>query len=176
MQGKETSEREIKAKSNVGIDVSKSWLDVHVLSFGDTLRVPNTREGIRKLKRWLGRFDLALVVVEATGKWHRPLQRSLHASVIPVAVVVAPAFPPSRWASAPAWGVVLFQGTVGTLSHVWYYRGIQAVGPAVTAVFMNLQPVIGVTLATVVLGESLGVAQGLGATLILVGVYLTTRR
>jgi transposase len=87
MQGKETSEREIKAKSNVGIDVSKSWLDVHVLSFGDTLRVPNTREGIRKLKRWLGRFDLALVVVEATGKWHRPLQRSLHASDIPVAVV-----------------------------------------------------------------------------------------
>ena len=87
MQGKESSERETKAKSNVGIDVSKSWLDVHVLSSGDTLRVPNTREGIRKLKRWLMRFDLALVAVEATGKWHRPLQRSLHASAIPVAVV-----------------------------------------------------------------------------------------
>ena len=87
MQGKEASEQETKAKSNVGIDVSKDWLDVHVLPGGETLRVANHCEGIRKLKRWLLRFDIALVVVEATGKWHRPLRRSLDASAIPVAVV-----------------------------------------------------------------------------------------
>jgi transposase len=87
MQGKELSEQEAKTKSNVGIDVSKSWLDVHVLPSGDTLRVANTQEGIRRLKRWLVRFELALVVIEATGKWHRHLHRSLHASAIPVAVV-----------------------------------------------------------------------------------------
>jgi transposase len=86
MQGKEPSEQE-QAKSNVGIDVSKSWLDVHVLPSGDTLRVTNSREGVGKLKRWLKRFDVMLVVVEATGKWHRPLQRSLHASAIAVAVI-----------------------------------------------------------------------------------------
>jgi transposase len=33
------------------------------------------------------RFDLALVAVEATGKWHRHVQRSLAASAIPVAIV-----------------------------------------------------------------------------------------
>jgi transposase len=87
MQGKEASEQETKAKSNVGIDVSKCWLDAHVLPSGEPLRVPNTREGIRKLKRWLQNFELALVVVEATGKWHRALRRSLDASAIPVAVV-----------------------------------------------------------------------------------------
>jgi transposase len=87
MQGKEPSEREPQAKCSVGIDVSKSWLDVHVLPAGAMLRVPNTREGIGKLKRWLWRFDLTLVVVEATGKWHRLLHRSLYASAIPVAVV-----------------------------------------------------------------------------------------
>jgi transposase len=87
MQGKEASEQDTKAKSNVGIDVSKDWLDVHVLPAGATLRVPNTCEGIRRLKRWLPRFDLALVVVEATGKWHRPLRRSLAAGAIPVAVI-----------------------------------------------------------------------------------------
>jgi transposase len=86
MQGKEASEQETKAKSNVGIDVSKDWLDIHVLPAGEALRVPNTGEGIRHLKRWLTRFDLALVVVEATGKWHRPLRRSLDASAIPIAV------------------------------------------------------------------------------------------
>jgi transposase len=86
MQGKEASEQETKAKSNVGIDVSKDWLDVHAVPSGERLRVPNTCEGIRQLKRWLMRLELALVVVEATGKWHRHVQRSLAASGIPVAV------------------------------------------------------------------------------------------
>src|SRR5215218_2689047 len=87
MQGKEASEQETKGKSNAGIDVSKSWLDAHVLPAGATLRVANTREGIRKLKRWLMPFDVALVVIEATGKWHRDVRRSLHAAMVPVALV-----------------------------------------------------------------------------------------
>ena len=87
MQGKEASEQETKAKSSVGIDVSKCWLDVHVLPTAEVLRVPNTCEGIRHLKGRLGRFDIALVVVEATGKWHRHVHRSLAASGIPVAVI-----------------------------------------------------------------------------------------
>ena len=87
MQGKEASEQETKTKSSVGIDTSKCWLDVHVLPANDRLRVSNSYEGIRQLKRWLLRFDLALVVIEATGKWHRHVHRSLVASAIPVAVV-----------------------------------------------------------------------------------------
>jgi transposase len=57
-----------------------------VLPCGQSLRVANTPDGIRKLKRWLLRFDLALVAVEATGKWHRLVQRSLFASGLPVAL------------------------------------------------------------------------------------------
>jgi len=87
MQGKEASEQETKAKCNVGIDVSKDWLDVHALPSEERLRVPNTCQGVRQLKRWFKRLDLALVVVEATGRWHRHVQRSLAASAIPVAVV-----------------------------------------------------------------------------------------
>jgi len=87
MQGKEASEQETKTKCNVGIDVSKSWLDIHVLPGGESRRVSNTSAGIRGLKRWLLRLEPALVAVEATGKWHRPLHRSLHASGIPLAVI-----------------------------------------------------------------------------------------
>lgn len=87
MQGKEASEQETKSNSTVGIDVSKDWLDVHVLPAGKALRVANTAQGIRHLKRWLTRFDPALVLVEATGKWHRPLRRSLDADGVPVAVI-----------------------------------------------------------------------------------------
>jgi transposase len=86
MQGKEASEQETKAKSSVGIDVSKCWLDICVLPAEQRLRVLNSCAGIRQLKRWLERFDIVLIVIEATGKWHRHLHRSLVASAIPVAV------------------------------------------------------------------------------------------
>ena len=87
MQGQEALEQEIKVKSSVGIDVCKSWLDAHVLPAGMSMRVPNTAAGIRTLKRRLAPFDVGLVAVEATGKWHRLLCRSLHASGLAVAVV-----------------------------------------------------------------------------------------
>lgn len=86
MQGKEASEQET-LKCTAGIDVSKSWLDAHVLPASQSLRVANTAGGIRQLKRWLLRHKATLVVVEATGKWHRLVHRSLSASQIAVAVV-----------------------------------------------------------------------------------------
>ena len=87
MQGKEASEQETKAECNVGIDVSKDWLDICVLPGGERLRVGNDGSGIRRLKRWLSHFEVALIAIEATGKWHRQLHRSLAASAIPVAIV-----------------------------------------------------------------------------------------
>jgi transposase len=87
MQGKETPEQDTSTKFSVGIDVSKAWLDVHVLPGGQARRFANDTEGIRQLKRWLRRFDLELIVLEATGKWHRAVHRSLHAAMLPVTVV-----------------------------------------------------------------------------------------
>jgi transposase len=87
MQGKEAFEPESPTQSSVGIDVSKAWLDVHVLPGDDRLRVANNRQGLTQLKRWLKRFDVAVVVIEATGKWHRPVQRSLFAAGLPTARV-----------------------------------------------------------------------------------------
>src|ERR1051326_7494276 len=87
MQGKEASEQETKTKCNVGIDVSKDRLDIYVLPAGERLQVGNHGAGIRQLKRWLSRFDVELVAIEATGKWHRQLHRSLAASAIPAAIV-----------------------------------------------------------------------------------------
>ena len=87
MQGKESLEQAASAKCSVGIDTSKAWLDADVQPLDKRLRVPNTTEGIRKLKRWIAAFDPAIVVIEATGKWHRPAQRSLYASKIPITVV-----------------------------------------------------------------------------------------
>ena len=87
MQGKDVSEQETMGKSNVGIDVCQSWLDVHILPSGVAFRIPNSSQGHRQLKRRLKDYDVALIVVEATGKWHRPIHRSLYASGYRVAVV-----------------------------------------------------------------------------------------
>ena len=44
MQGKEASEQETQ-KCTAGIDVSKNWLDAHVLPASESLRVAKTRKG-----------------------------------------------------------------------------------------------------------------------------------
>lgn len=87
MQGQEATELISIAKSSIGIDVSKDWLDVHVSPSGDLFRVGNDKAGIAALKRRLARFEIACVALEPTGKWHRQLWRSLVASRIPAVVV-----------------------------------------------------------------------------------------
>ena len=86
MQGKEVSEQETR-KFTAGIDVSKDWLDTHVLPASESLRVANSSEGIRQLKRWLLRLNVKFVAIEATGKWHRAVFRSLSASSLAVAII-----------------------------------------------------------------------------------------
>jgi drug/metabolite transporter (DMT)-like permease len=98
------------------------------------------------------------------------------AFLIPIAIIAAPWFPPASAGSPAAWGVVIFQGTVGALAHVWYYRGVQTIGPAVTAIFMNLQPLAGLAFAALLVGETVTAPQALGAVAILACVWLTTQR
>lgn len=86
MQGKVSPERSAE-QIYVGVDVCKAWLDVYLHPVGRELRVANTPEGIRTLKRALQSSTIKLVVVEATGKLHRLAYRSLHASGYRVAVV-----------------------------------------------------------------------------------------
>lgn len=86
MQGKEASEQETR-NCTAGIDVSKNRLDAHVLPSSESLHVANTSAGIRQLKRWLLKLKVDLVAVEATGKWHREVCRSLRASGLAVAVI-----------------------------------------------------------------------------------------
>lgn len=87
MQGKSLRERSAKSAVYVGIDVCKDWLDVHVHPLGRRLRVANSRDGLKRLKRQLSGLAVELVVMEATGKHHRQAHRNLHAAGLPVAIV-----------------------------------------------------------------------------------------
>lgn len=85
MQVQAVSKKRTVDHSTAGIDVSQDWLDVHVLPSGTSLRVSNSEAGIRKLKRTLLQLNTHLAVIEPTGRWHRAVQRSLHAAGIAVA-------------------------------------------------------------------------------------------
>ncbi|CAN7256293.1 DMT family transporter [Pseudoduganella sp. LjRoot289] len=74
------------------------------------------------------------------------------------------------------WASILYLGVFGTvLGFVWYYEGVKAIGPSRTAVFNNLVPVFGVTLASLLLGESILVSMVVGGALAIAGVTLTNR-
>ena len=65
------------AKDTIGIDVSKERLDAFWHSRDEARCLPNTAEGFEQLCAWLGRNDGVLFVFEATGAYHRGLERHL---------------------------------------------------------------------------------------------------
>lgn len=87
MQGKIMSEQSASGPVYVGVDVCKDRLDVYVHPTGQRLSVANSRDGLKRLKRALAGLDIALVVMEATAKYHRLAQRSLAQAGFLVAVV-----------------------------------------------------------------------------------------
>jgi len=95
--------------------------------------------------------------------------------LIPTAVLAAPLFPAPRITSAVAWTVVVYQAVLGAVAHIWWYRAMDVVGPSRAAIFMNLQPLVGLALAAVLLGEEIGGWQIAGVGCVLAGVALTTR-
>ncbi|MEX2222561.1 MAG: DMT family transporter [Candidatus Rokuibacteriota bacterium] len=67
------------------------------------------------------------------------------------------------------------QAFLGAIAHVWWYEGVKAVGPSRAAIFMNLQPVVGVLLAWVIMREAIEWPEIVGGALVLLGVALTTQ-
>jgi transposase len=66
-------------ETTIGIDISKATLDVHRLSDGAAAQFGNDKAGFRALKFWLKGHDLARVVYEPTGPYHRDFEIALEA-------------------------------------------------------------------------------------------------
>lgn len=71
----------------VGVDVGKTMLDIHLHPDGEHFQTPNTQSGIRAIVRRLSSREVTLVVMEATGSYHRLAHRVLHEAGLRVAVV-----------------------------------------------------------------------------------------
>jgi len=64
-------------ETTIGIDISKATLDVHRLSDGAAAQFSNNKAGFRALKAWLKGHDIARVVYEPTGPYHRDFEVAL---------------------------------------------------------------------------------------------------
>jgi len=72
-----------------------------------------------------------------------------------------------------AWLGIAYLGLFGTvIGFLWYFQGIQQIGPSRAAVFINFVPVNGVLLATLLLGEPLTFSLLGGGVLVVGGSYL----
>jgi drug/metabolite transporter (DMT)-like permease len=94
-----------------------------------------------------------------------------------MAVLVAGGSPFGQWVtSLEAWLAILFAGTVGAaLAKVWLLRGVRRIGGIRAAVVMLAEPVVGVAVAAIVLGQPLTASEIVGGLAILVAAALVQR-
>lgn len=78
--------------------------------------------------------------------------------------------------SPRAWGAVAYSGLGAyVLAYVFWYRGVQAIGPTRTSMYANIQPIIALIFAWVALGELPTAWQFVGAACVITGLYLARK-
>jgi len=75
---------EVTNLSNVGIDVSKDWLDIVVIPSGETWRTENIAEAIDVLVEKLEKQKPERIIIEATGGYERLVVSKLYVAKQPV--------------------------------------------------------------------------------------------
>ena len=72
------------------------------------------------------------------------------------------------------WFSLFYLGFFGTvLGFVWYYEGIQKLGPSKASLFINFVPIAAIILAFLFLDEPITISLLAGAAMVSMGVYLT---
>jgi drug/metabolite transporter (DMT)-like permease len=75
------------------------------------------------------------------------------------------------------WLCISYLGIFGTvIGFVWYYQGVERLGPTKAGLFINFVPVFGVLSAFLILREPITLSLAAGAVLVISGVYLTNKK
>jgi drug/metabolite transporter (DMT)-like permease len=107
-----------------------------------------------------------------------PLVAVAYSAAVGVLALLIPACMEGMLVAVPGyslldWGNLVYLGVFGTvLGFVWYYEGIQVIGPSRASLFINFVPISAIFLAHIILNEPLTVSLLLGGTLVITGVTL----
>jgi len=83
---------------------------------------------------------------------------------------------PSAGISARSWGIVIFAGVVPlALGLIIWFNSVSRVGNSQTAVYSNIQPVLAIVFAHLLLNDTLSSGLLAGAAFVLAGIYLARR-
>jgi drug/metabolite transporter (DMT)-like permease len=110
-----------------------------------------------------------------------PLVAIFYASFVGAAALLLPALLEGLFKQIPSylvvdWCSLFYLGFFGTvIGFVWYYQGIQAIGPTRAGLFINFVPVSAVMLAFLILNEPLTISLLTGTSFVFTGTYLANR-
>jgi drug/metabolite transporter (DMT)-like permease len=75
------------------------------------------------------------------------------------------------------WLCIFYLSVFGTvIGFVWYYQGVERLGPTKAGLFINFVPIFAILSALLILGESVTLSLAVGAAMVISGAYLTNRR
>ena len=78
--------------------------------------------------------------------------------------------------SALDWLCISYLGIFGTvIGFVWYYQGVERIGPTKAGLFINFVPISAILCAFFILNEPITLSLATGAILVISGVYLTNK-
>ncbi len=103
---------------------------------------------------------------------------TLVGGVVPLGLIAAPALLRVDWTAVTplTWLSVFYSGVMAmVVAYLLWYRGVHRIGPTRTSMYGNLQPIVAVAVAWVVLGEVPTLFQGAGAATVIGGLYLSRR-
>jgi drug/metabolite transporter (DMT)-like permease len=103
---------------------------------------------------------------------------TLFGGALPLVVTGIPALLGTDFAAVPlaAWGAIVYSGLMAfVVAYVFWYRGVQKIGPTRTSMFANLQPIIALGAAWVTLHETPTPWQFAGASCVIGSLYLSRR-
>ena len=103
---------------------------------------------------------------------------TLFGGALPLIAAGIPSLLATDFSKVPpaAWGSIAYSGLMAyVLAYVFWYRGVQQVGPTRTSMYANLQPIIALAAAWITLGETPTAWQFVGAACVIAGLYLSRR-
>ena len=96
--------------------------------------------------------------------------------IIPMVIAGAPSLAATQWSlvSTRGWLAVAYSGIMAlVVAYLFWYRGVRVLGPTRASMYSNLQPVVAMTGAWLLLSETPRVMQLAGGACIVGGLVLT---